>query len=194
MSSPLIVGIGGTTRPGSSGETALRVALSHAEQLGARTQLFGGPQLAALPHYAPESPDRSGVQAALVEAVRAADGVLVATPSYHGGMSGLVKNALDLLEDLRGDARPYLDGRAVGVIVLAGGWQGAGVTLSAMRDVVHALRGWPTPLGVTLNTAAARPFTPDGQCADEATRTQLHTLTDQVMAFARSVRGQAVGA
>ncbi|GHF45303.1 FMN reductase [Deinococcus metalli] len=192
MNAPLIVGIGGTTRPGSSGETALRVALAHAERAGARTRLFGGADLAALPHYAPEHPERHAVQTELVEAVRAADGVLIATPSYHGGMSGLVKNALDLLEDLRGDARPYLDGRAVGVIVLAGGWQGAGVTLSALRDIVHALRGWPTPLGVTLNTAASRPFTPDGECADDTTRSQLHTLTDQVLAFARMARTPAV--
>ncbi|MFC4455419.1 NAD(P)H-dependent oxidoreductase [Deinococcus sonorensis] len=184
MTVPLIVGIGGTTRPGSSGEKALRTALAHAERLGARTALFAGPQLADLPMYAPEQPERSDTERALVDAVRQADGVLIATPGYHGGMSGLVKNALDLLEDLRPDARPYLDGRAVGCIVVAAGWQGAGVTLSAVRDVVHALRGWPTPLGVTINTVAVQAFGPDGACIDPATDAQLAALAGQVLHFA----------
>lgn len=183
---PFIVGIGGTTRPGSSGEKALRVALGHAERAGARTRLFGGPELAALPLYAPEKPERNEAELALVEAVRQADGVLVATPGYHGGVSGLVKNALDLLEDLRGDERPYLDGRAVGCIVVAAGWQGTGVTLSALRDIVHALRGWPTPLGVTINTVAVQAFAPDGSCTDPATDGQLATLAGQVLHFARA--------
>ncbi|BDP43597.1 NADPH-dependent oxidoreductase (plasmid) [Deinococcus aetherius] len=183
---PFIVGIGGTTRPGSSGEKALRVALAHAEKAGARTRLFGGPELAALPLYAPEKQERNEAEVALVEAVRQADGVLVATPGYHGGVSGLVKNALDLLEDLRGDERPYLDGRAVGCVVVAAGWQGTGVTLSALRDIVHALRGWPTPLGVTINTVAVQAFAPDGSCTDPATDAGLATLAGQVLQFARA--------
>ena len=70
---PFIVGIGGTTRPGSSTETALRATLRHAEELGAVTQLFGGDALASLPGYSPEEKERTEGQAALVEAVRRAD-------------------------------------------------------------------------------------------------------------------------
>jgi FMN reductase len=44
--------------------------------------------------------------------VRAADVLVIATRGYHSGISGLVKNALDTLEELRDDERPYLDGRA----------------------------------------------------------------------------------
>ena len=83
--------------------------------------------------------------------------MIIATPGYHGGMSGLVKNAVDHLEELRTDERPYLDGRAVGVIVSAGGWQAAGAALVSVRSAVHALRGWPTPFGVTVNSAEQRP-------------------------------------
>ncbi len=56
--------------------------------------------------------------------VREADGLILATPAYHADMSGLLKNAIDLLEDLREEPRPYLDGRAVDCIVTAYGWQG----------------------------------------------------------------------
>ena len=89
----------------------------------------------------------------LLDAVRRADCVVLATPGYHGGMSGLLKNALDHLEALRAGPRPYLDGRAVGVIVAAAGWQAAGTALVSVRSAIHALRGWPTPFGVTVNSA-----------------------------------------
>ena len=41
-------------------------------------------------------------------AYRWADGLLVASPGYHGGISGMMKNALDYVEDLRADERVYL--------------------------------------------------------------------------------------
>jgi FMN reductase len=178
---PYIVGIGGTTRAGSSTESALRAALRHAEALGAETCLFGGEALAALAGYSPEQSDRTDSQRALVEAVRRADAVIFASPGYHGGVSGLVKNAIDLLEDLRADERVYLDGMPVGCIVTAAGWQGCNTTLGAMRSIVHALRGWPTPLGVTLNTAGVRLFDADGQCLDTQVSSSLRMLAEQVV-------------
>ena len=84
-----------------------------------------------------------------VEAVRAADGLVIATPGYHGPVSGLIKNALDALDGLRDDERPYLEGRAVGCIVTADGWQACGTALASLRTIVHALRGWPTPVSYT---------------------------------------------
>lgn len=179
--SPLVVGIGGTTRPGSSTERALRAALAHAEQMGARTMLFGGEALAALEGYSPEQHERSAGQVALVDAVRQADAVIFASPGYHGGVSGLVKNAIDLLEDTRADARVYLDGMPVGCIVTAAGWQGCNTTLAAMRSIAHALRGWPTPLGVTLNTAGVKLFDNDGACLDEQVSASLRMLAQQVL-------------
>jgi NADPH-dependent FMN reductase len=55
---PLIVGIGGTTRPGSSSEKALRYALALAAADGADVELFDGASI-NLPMYAPESAERS---------------------------------------------------------------------------------------------------------------------------------------
>jgi FMN reductase len=181
---PRIVGIGGTTKSGSSTEKALQVCLAEAARLGARTHIISGAQLAALPLYSPEETARTAEQQQFVAAVRDADGLILATPAYHAGMSGLVKNAIDLLEDLRDGPRPYLDGRAVGCIVTAYGWQGAGTTLTSVRSIVHALRGWPTPLGVTLNTAQPL-FDAAGACVDERTRAQLELLAAQVVGFAR---------
>src|SRR6267143_356076 len=78
MRTPHIVGIGGTTRPNSSTERALRFALSVCEQHGAATSRFAGVELAALPHYAPEDPTRADGALDLIEAIRRADGIVVA--------------------------------------------------------------------------------------------------------------------
>ncbi len=184
---PLIVGIGGSTRASSSTERALIISLKAAEEAGARTKIFGGPFLCKLPIYAPEKQERTPEERELVEAVRSADGVIIATPGYHGGVSGLVKNALDLLEDLREDRRSYLDRRAVGCVVTAAGWQTCGSTLAALRSIVHALRGWPTPLGATLNTAESV-FNASGDCTDEKGKMQLVAVGRQVVEFAKKFR------
>ena len=178
---PFVVGIGGTTRPGSSTESALRTALRFAEEMGARTQLFGGEALSTLAVYSPEQRERSPAQRAIVEAVRRADAVIFASPGYHGGVSGLVKNAIDLLEDTRADQRVYLDGMPVGCIVTAAGWQGCNTTLGALRSIVHALRGWPTPLGVTLNTAGVKLFDAQGACVDSQVEASLRLMAEQLV-------------
>ena len=181
---PLIVGIGGTVRTPSSSERVLTVALAAAAAAGARTQMFGGEILSRLPIYNPNDAEHPPERSALVEAVRRADGVIVATPGYHGSLSGLLKNALDSLEPLRDDARPYLDGRAVGCIVVADGWQACGSALAALRGIVHALRGWPTPLGATLNSAL-QPFDADGALKSERDAWQVEMVAKQVVEFAK---------
>jgi FMN reductase len=179
---PKIVGIGGTTRADSSSERALRFALEVAAHLGADTLAFSGADLALDP-YDPARPERSEAAQQLVAALRHADGILVATPSYHGSISGLVKNALDYVEDLREDARPYLEDRAVGCIVCAQGTQSIGLTLVALRSVVHALRGWPTPYAAHVDVSA-RPFGPSGLEATPQVAERLRLVASQVMEFA----------
>ncbi|MGW3149936.1 NADPH-dependent FMN reductase [Streptomyces sp. NPDC001177] len=179
---PLIVGIGGTLRPGSSTERAVTATLLAAASAGARILMLGAAEL-QLPLYSPEDTERTASARRLVDSVSRADGLVIGTPAYHGGMSGLVKNALDYIEDLREDRRPYLHGRAVGCLVTAQGTQGASA-LAGLRSVVHALRGWPTPLGVTVNTEETV-LRPDGTSADARMAAQLAIVGEQVVEFAR---------
>lgn len=179
---PLVVGLGGTTRVNSSSERAVRAVLAEAEAAGARTQMFAAEQI-EFPMYAPERPARVAHAEEFVEAVRRCDGLVVASPGYHGSLSGLVKNALDYIEDLRDDERPYLHGRAVGCVACAYGWQATTTTLVALRAVVHALRGWPTPFGIAMNSAEPV-FAQDGTIASEAVAGQVRLLGQQVVEFA----------
>lgn len=185
---PLIVGLGGTVRPQSSTEQALRYALGATQALGARTLMLSSADL-DLPMYEPETEARTPKARRLVDALNDADGLIIASPGYHGGTSGLIKNALDYVEDLRDAERSYLDGRAVGCIVCANGWQATGTTLVALRSIIHALRGWPTPIGVAINSAEQAfidGLPPAGAAA------QIEVMARQVVRFARD-RGQAVG-
>ena len=185
---PTIVGLGGTIRAGSSTETALACCLRRAEELGAQTRLFGGDFLAKLPPFDPRPSEAIPQQLELCEAVRAADGIIIASPGYHGSISGVVKNALDTLEITAKDAQPYFDGRPVGVIVTAYGWQATGSTLMALRAIIHAMRGWPTPFGAALNSTAGL-FDEAGACRDPKDAWALGTVAEQVMAFARMRTG-----
>ncbi|HBT32135.1 MAG TPA: FMN reductase, partial [Pusillimonas sp.] len=116
--SPFIVGIGGTMRVGSTSEKAMAAALRMAETQGARTLMLSGPDL-DMETFDPAVASRSDNAQRLVEALRAADGIILSSPSYHGTISGHLKNALDYTEDMRADDRPYFDNRAVGCIVCA---------------------------------------------------------------------------
>jgi len=146
---PVIVGIGGTLRAGSSSETALQIALDAAAGLGAETYCMTAQEL-ALEHYAPGGAVSSVAARRLVELLRRGDGVVISTPGYHGGISGLLKNALDYTEEMAGDARAYLSDMPVGCIATARGNQAAVTALGNLRDVVHALRAFPTPYGAAV--------------------------------------------
>ncbi|MCE6996830.1 NAD(P)H-dependent oxidoreductase [Saccharothrix sp. S26] len=179
-----VVGIGGSLRPNSQSERAMRIALEGAADAGAKVVEVSGPDL-VLPFYDPAIPDRTDNALRLVEALRGADGVVLVSPGYHGTVSGLVKNALDYVEDLRGDERPYLDGRAVGCVATARGWQASVTTLTALRSIVHALRGWPTPLGAAVNSGEVE-FDLEGGCTVPSVADQLRTIGRQVAEFAVS--------
>jgi FMN reductase len=181
---PSILALGGSTRAQSTSEAALRIAADGAVRAGADVQILGGRDL-MLPIYDPDTSERAPEATRLLDLARAADGLIIVSPGYHGGLSGLVKNALDYMEDLREGRHPdrgsYLDGRAVGCIAVAHGWQAAVGTLHQLRQVAHALRGWPTPFGAVVNSSEIRLDDPDA--VPEAVE-QLHLVGRQVAEFA----------
>lgn len=184
-----LVALGGSTTEMAASERALRIAMEPAVAAGAEVTFLTGRAL-ILPIYDTGTPERDETASAVVEALRSADGLIVSSPGYHGSVSGMLKNALDYAEDLRLDTRPYLDGRAVGTIAVAHGWQTAVGTLNQLRQIVHALRGWPTPLGVAINDAAGLV---GGAAADSdpAIVRQLHTMGEQVLTFAQAFSARA---
>ena len=181
---PLVVGIGGTIGGTSSTERALKIALDAAGREGFRTRLFGGVEMGRLPLYDPKAAGRTAEEQDFVDTVRGASALIIASPGYHGSISGVVKNALDLLEETARDAaRPYLADMPVGLIATAYGWQATGSTIAALRSIVHALRGWPTPFAAAINSQVTK-FDDEGGASDPAVVEQLCMVGRQVARFA----------
>lgn len=180
---PLIVGIGGTLRENSSSEKALKLALEIAERRGAETLIFSGAKL-RLPLYEIAG-QHSEEGSELIDALRRADGIIVSSPCYHGGVSGMIKNVIDYTEDLRSDSRVYFSGLPMGSIGCGAGWQGPNQVLSGLRSIGHALRAWPTPMGVGINTEKVK-FGQDGCRYTAAVEQQLEIMAHQVVDCALS--------
>jgi FMN reductase len=177
MSAPHIVALGGTLRAESTTGRLLAAALEIAEARGARTTLLTGDDI-AFPHYEPGNADSHAAIGRYLAALRTADAIIVGSPGYHGTLSGLVKTALDYVEQLRADERVYFDGLPVGLIATAAGWQAAVSTLQALRTITHSLRGWPTPMGLAINTA--EPGDAIAKC-----NPQMHVMVGQIFDFLR---------
>ena len=178
---PHLVGVGGTFRPGSTTECAIRNVLQEAGRSGATTEYYSGQDI-AFPVYNPASCDLPEDAKKLLESIRHSDAVILGSPAYHAGVSGLVKNAIDYLEELSADAPKYLDGRAVLCIATGGGWQGGNATLQALRSISHSLRGWTTPLGIVINSSKSV-FGENGECLSEEVQRNLSIGAQQLMAF-----------
>ena len=182
-----VVGVGGTLREGSSSLGALRRALSAAEEAGAEVELFDLHEL-RLPIYEPGRPlDDYGPEVRrLVEAIRRADALIISTAAYHGTLAGVTKNALDFTQFLKGDERPYLEDRVVGLISTAGGDRAAANTTDAMVHVVHALRGVVAPQIVTMGQAWRR-TDEEGNVTDEGYVRRLDRLGRLVVEMAQGL-------
>ena len=180
-----VVGIGGSTRQGSSTEVVVRSVLDGLEKAGAKTRLYAGEELVLPMHEQSQSCADAGRE--LVADIRRADAVVIGSPGYHGTISGLMKNALDYIEELSRDESPYLDGKAVGCVATAYGWQAAVNTLTTLRQIVHALRGWPTPYGIAIN-AAGGIVNEDGTFVDERQQLGIDVMVQQLLDFSRAMR------
>ena len=149
-----VVGIGGTYQNPSTSLAALKRSLTAAQAAGATTELLDLRAL-DLPMYRPGQTreKHDPVVGDFIASVRRADALLLSTAAYHGTLAGVTKNALDYLEALSADPRPYLDGRVVGLMATAGGDIAAINAINALVHVVHSLRGTVASLLVPIPKA-----------------------------------------
>jgi FMN reductase len=151
MSTPFIVGLGGTLRTHSLSRAALIESLDIAATLGARSALLDLREL-NLPMYSPDCAiedyapaDRASIER-LLDTCYEADAFVWASPTYHGTVSGVFKNALDFLEFLSTTNPPYLSGRPVGLVAI-----NDGKTFTALTSSAQELRAWVAPTLVLLD-------------------------------------------
>lgn len=175
-----IVGLGGSPRPNSRTRVALQTALAIAAEQGAATHLLDLGKLALpmyQPHYALRDYSESEQQAIteLLHWCREAHALIWASPTYHGTVSGIFKNALDFTEFLADDQAPYLQNRAVGLITISDP-----STFVAMSHIARELRAWLAPTQITLLYAD---FTPEMQLATERAERRMQRLVNELLSF-----------
>ena len=180
-----LIALGGSLRERSYSRAALEAALRHAQAQGIHTELFDLRQL-NLPMFVPDQAladypaEHQANLRTLLDGFRRANIMLWSSPTYHGTVSGVFKNALDFVELLADDAAPYLTGQAVGLISI-----NDSSTFAAMRDCVHELRAWLTPTQVLLS---GRDFNPDLTISNERLQKRLERMVAELIAFARKHR------
>jgi FMN reductase len=180
-----VLGIGGSTRQGSMSLLALNVALKLAGEQGASTSLAAVRDL-DLPMYNGERHLRDYPPSLpwLLEEVRAADAYIICSPTYHGTISGAVKNVLDSLEFLSGDQPRYLGGKAVALL----GYGGASAmnVINSLYHTVRTLNAYVVPTVVIL---ARDHLDPDNVAIRDAnTRRRLATMVHEVIDLAALAR------
>jgi FMN reductase len=144
-----ILGIGGTTSAKSWSLVPLQEALLRAEALGCETILATVYDLnLPLLHTEWRLEDYPPTLTWLLDQVRRADGIIICSPTYHGTISGAIKNVLDLLIFLGSDTPPYLGGKPVGLMAY-GGMTAMGV-LHALTNCVRGLKGISVPTHIAV--------------------------------------------
>lgn len=173
-----LLAVCGSTREHSySGRLAI-IALEAALEHGAETRLLELNTL-NLPTYNPDKGDmdHDGLRVA-TEAVNWADAFLLASPDYHGSMSGAMKNFLDFYWS-------ELAGKLFGYIVAS---HEKGLTvMEHMRTSVRQCYGWSLPYGVSVH--GEKDFDSTGLANPQVAR-RLRMLARDLVVYGALVRGQ----
>ncbi len=178
-----IVGIAGSLRPGSYSHQALKVAAQRVEALGAEVQIVDLRSL-TLPFCDgsdtyPAYPD----VATLKQAVLDADGIILVTPEYHGSVSGVLKNALDLM------GFEEFSGKVTGVISVLGGHSNSNA-LNDMRTILRWIHAWTIPEQVAVGQAW-KAFGEDGTLLDENLSTRFDAFAQSLVETTQKLRNVA---
>lgn len=154
-----IVGITGSLRNSSYTFQALETAVQRVEALGAEVEIIDLREM-NLPFCdgGDEYPDYPDVEK-LRNTVKAADGLILATPEYHGSVSGVIKNALDLM------SFEHLSDKVTGLISVLGG-QSNSNALNDLRIIIRWVHGWVIPEQVAIGQAW-KAFDKEGKLLDE---------------------------
>jgi NAD(P)H-dependent FMN reductase len=145
---PMIVGLAGSSRQGSSTRKACETALHAAAGVGCSVQLLDLAEIEL-----PICREVTEPAATVVEFRRRltdAHGLVLACPEYHGAYTGVLKNAVDWLHP------NALLGKVVGVIGLGGGAAGGLRAMDALVALARTLGAWHIAQGVWVPGPAMR--------------------------------------
>jgi len=181
-----ILGIAGSLRKGSYNRAALRAAQQLAPDT-ARIDIF---ELHGIPVF---NQDEEGnlppKVAALKDAVRAADAILIVTPEYNYSVPGMLKNAIDWA------SRPYgqsaWEGKPVAVMGAAAGPLGSARAQYHLRQTFVFLNMYPVNRPEVMISSAQEKFDEQGNLTNEASRKLIRQLLENLVAWTQRLKAGA---
>ena len=165
-----ILAISGALRKASTNTALLRAVAAEAPA-GMAIEIA---TLHGIPLYDGDDETAHGKPDGVVELdkrIRAADGVIIATPEYNFSIPGVLKNATDWLSR---QAAP-LKWKRVGVMGASGGPIGTARSQYHLRQNLQALEAVVMPRPEIFVTHSAGKFDKDGKLTDDATRKVIVT-------------------
>jgi NAD(P)H-dependent FMN reductase len=176
-----ILGIASSMRENSSSTRTLNFVLQLASQkYNANTRLIDLRQT-KLPLY---NPNHKEVEAnddmqKVTEAANWADAFVLASPDYHGSMSGVIKNFLDhYWEEFAGKTFGY---------IVASHEKGLTV-MDQMRTAVRQCYGWSMPYGISVN--GEQDFDMKGELRNSMLIQRLEMLARDLVVYGGLIRRQ----
>lgn len=178
-----ILAFAGSLRKGSYNKATLRAAKELApESMNIRIFDLEGIPLYNADVEAQGDPERVSE---FKEAIREADGLLIATPEYNHGVPGVTKNAIDWAS--RPAKKAPLNEKPVGILGASPGMTGSARGQSQLRQAFEFTNSYCMPQPEILVYRAHEKFDDDENLTDEATRKflakYLEALYDWVNKF-----------
>ena len=172
-----VVGLSGSLRPRSFTRLAVQEALKGAAEMGATAEYFdlrscriacdGNTEDGAYP----DSVYR------LRSAIKGAQGIILGTPEYHGSVSGVLKNALDLM------GFEEFQGKMLGLIGISAGPMGGIHALASLRTIGRHLHAWVVPHQAAI-PYSHQAFDDDDRIKDAKLQERVWEVGRQVVRFA----------
>ena len=174
-----VLGVGSSMREGSYGTRALKIVLDRMEKLQAETHLLDL-RTVKMPTFNPNSSVQSSKRIREVtEEVNWADVFILATPDYHGSMSGPIKNFLDHYWQ-------EFAGKTFGYICTS---HEKGLTaMDQMRTAVRQCYGWSLPYGISVNGEGD--FNEAGEIVNSLLAKRLRMLARDLIVYGKLIRAQ----
>lgn len=174
-----ILGVGSSMRNGSYGTKALRMVLEIARKHEAKTRLLDL-RGTIMPMFNPDTPNEHHDQMKrVIDDVNWADAFVLASPDYHGSMSGVMKNFLDFYwEEFAGKTFGYIcSSHEKGLTVM-----------DQMRTAVRQCYGWSLPYGVSVN--GEEDFNEEGEIINQLLDKRLKILARDLVVYGTIIREQ----